>query len=210
MRGAKPTAALAAGVARDLALAAGETLVVAVSGGADSVALGALACEAAEAASARVVLAHVNHGVRPRAWQDEAVVLALGAALSRADSQAVRVAVRALPPGPGDEARLRNERYAALREIARDFGARRVATAHHARDQTETVLLALFRGTGPQGLAGIAPERALGHGLRLIRPLLRVDPLDLHAYCAAPSLRRRSSTRVTPTRRYAAMPSAHS
>ncbi len=185
MRGAKPTAALRDFVAGQLGLRAGETIVVGVSGGPDSVALAALTCSAAEAAGARVVLAHVNHGVRPRAWQDEAVVLALGAALARGESPAVRVAVRALPPGSGDEARLRRERYAALLDVARDYGAGRVATAHHARDQTETVLLALFRGAGPSGLAGIAPSRPLGDGVALVRPLLRIDPRELHAYCAA-------------------------
>jgi tRNA(Ile)-lysidine synthase len=183
MRGAKPTAALESSVAENLALGEGETLVVAVSGGPDSIALGALAARAANAVGARIVLAHVNHGVRASAWQDEAVVLALATAL--AQNANVRVAIRALSPGPSDEARLRDERYAALAEIARESGATRVATAHHARDQTETVLLALFRGTGPTGLAGIAPERELVPGLRVIRPLLRVDPIALRTYCAA-------------------------
>jgi len=183
LRGAKPTAALESSVARSLELAPGETLVVAVSGGPDSIALGALAARAAPAADARVVLAHVNHGVRPRAWQDEAVVIALGTALAQTAN--VRVAVRTLGLGSPDEARLRDGRYAALLEIARETGATRIATAHHARDQTETVLLALFRGTGPTGLAGIAPERELAPGVHLVRPLLRVDPLALRAYCAA-------------------------
>jgi tRNA(Ile)-lysidine synthase len=183
LRGAKPTAALEASVMQRLALASGETLVVAVSGGPDSIALGALCARAAQAADARIVLAHVNHGVRASAWQDEAVVIALGTALAGAAS--VRVAIRALSPGPPDEARLRDARYAALVEIARETSATRIATAHHARDQTETLLLALFRGTGPAGLAGMAPERELAPGLRLVRPLLRVDPLALRAYCAA-------------------------
>jgi tRNA(Ile)-lysidine synthase len=183
VRGAKPTAALESSVAGALELARGETLVVAVSGGPDSIALGALAARAANHADAHVVLAHVNHGVRGSAWQDEAVVLALGTSL--AHTGRVRVAIRALGPGPSDEARLRDERYAALVEIARAAGAGRIATAHHARDQTETVLLALFRGTGPAGLAGMAPVRDLAPDVRLVRPLLRVDPLALRAYCAA-------------------------
>jgi tRNA(Ile)-lysidine synthase len=183
VRGAKPTAALESSVASTLALGRGETLVVAVSGGPDSIALGALAARAAERADARIVLAHVNHGVRASAWQDEAVVLALGTDL--ASTGRVRVAIAALGPGSSDEARLRDERYAALARIARAAGATRVATAHHARDQTETVLLALFRGTGPSGLAGIAPARELAPGLRLVRPLLRVEPLALRGYCAA-------------------------
>jgi tRNA(Ile)-lysidine synthase len=189
MRGAKPSAALEAALDHDLALERDETLVVAVSGGPDSIALGALAARAAQRADARVVLAHVNHGVRDRAWQDEAVVLSLATSLAaQAGGTRIRVAVRALAPGSHDEARLRDERYAALLAIAREAGARRIATAHHARDQTETVLLALFRGTGPEGLAGMAPERELGEGIRLVRPLLRVDPAALRTYCAAQQL----------------------
>jgi tRNA(Ile)-lysidine synthase len=153
--------------------------LAAVSGGPDSVALGALLARSAAAAGASVVFAHVNHALRPSAWQDEAVVLALGAACG------VRVVAVSLPPGPPDEARLRDERYAALARLARAAGARRIFTAHHAADQTETVLLALFRGAGPAGLAGMQTVRELEPGLELVRPLLEVEPAALHAYCAA-------------------------
>jgi tRNA(Ile)-lysidine synthase TilS/MesJ len=111
-------------------------------------------------------------------------VLSVAAALRATGDGRVSVAIAQLPPGSADEARLRDERYAALVGIARERGAGRIATAHHARDQTETVLLALFRGTGPGGLAGMAPEREIVPGIALVRPLLRVDPVDLRAYCA--------------------------
>jgi tRNA(Ile)-lysidine synthase len=62
-------------------------------------------------------------------------------------------------------------------------GARRIVTAHHAADQAETVLLALFRGAGPDGLAGMAPRRPLDGDLTLERPLLRTAPDELVAYC---------------------------
>lgn len=172
-------AALEAAVARTVQLARGETVVVGVSGGADSAALGALLARAAPRAEATVVFAHVNHALRASAWQDEAVVLALGAACG------VRVVAVSLEPGPADEARLRAGRYAALAQIARAVGARRVCTAHHAADQTETVLLALFRGAGPAGLRGMPEQRELEPGLALVRPLLDVEPAALRAYCAA-------------------------
>jgi tRNA(Ile)-lysidine synthase len=88
--------------------------------------------------------------------------------------------VAAPPPDGDDEARLRAARYAALGEIAAASGAGCVATAHTAEDQTETVLLALFRGTGLTGLAGMAPTNEL-NGLRVLRPLLRATHAELMA-----------------------------
>ena len=182
MRGTHPERALEIALARQLMLRAGETVVAAVSGGPDSVALGAALAAACEAAGATLVLAHVNHGVRRGAWQDEAVVLALGATLG------VRTLVAARAPGTAAEERLRDERYAALARIARACGAERIVTAHHARDQSETVLLALLRGAGPDGLTGMLAARELEAGIRLERPLLRVEPGALRAYCAAQHL----------------------
>jgi len=179
MRGARPYAALEASVERFVEPAEGETLLAAVSGGPDSAALAALLARACRTGGARVVLAHVNHGLRESAWQDEAVVLALGASLG------ARVVAVSLPPGPADEARLRDERYAALAACARRCGAHRVFTAHHAADQTETVLLALFRGAGPEGLCGMPARRELVPGIELVRPLLTIEPEALHAYGAS-------------------------
>jgi tRNA(Ile)-lysidine synthase len=182
VRRARPAAALEAAVAERAALGEGEVVLVAASGGPDSTALAALLAKAAAQAGTELVLGHVAHGVRAGAGQDEAVVLATGAALG------ARVLVRALPPGPAAEARLRVERYAALGELARRCGSTRVFAAHHAEDQTETVLLALFRGTGPAGLAGMRAERPLEPGLTLVRPLLDVEPRQLRRYCEARGL----------------------
>jgi tRNA(Ile)-lysidine synthase len=179
VRGARPRAALEAAVADSVRARPNEVLLAAVSGGADSVALGALLARAAGACGATVVFAHVNHAQRDSAWQDEAVVLALGAACG------ARVVAVSLAPGSADEGRLRDERYAALAQMARKVGAQRIFTGHHAADQTETVLLALFRGAGPAGLAGMQPVRELEPGLALVRPLLDVEPSSLRAYCAA-------------------------
>jgi tRNA(Ile)-lysidine synthase TilS/MesJ len=91
------------------------------------------------------------------------------------------VRIAAPPPGRADEASLRGARYAALTELADVLGAAGIATAHTAEDQTETVLLALFRGTGLAGLAGIAPLRELPSGKPLLRPLLRATHAELLA-----------------------------
>ena len=90
-----------------------------------------------------------------------------------------------MPAGTADEARLRDERYTALSELARRVGATRIFTGHHERDQAETVLLALLRGTGPAGLAGMPAIRPLADGIDLERPLLAASPEDLAAYRAA-------------------------
>ncbi len=175
MRGAKPERAIAAIVDEQLDLQPGSTVVVACSGGPDSVALAELAAAAAQRRSARAVLAHVNHGLRPSSDQDEFVVVSIATRLGCA----VRVA--RVAPERSDEAHLRELRYAALVEIARACGAGAIVTAHTAEDQTETVLLALFRGTGLEGIAGMQPRRALVPGIDLVRPLLRVTHEQLRA-----------------------------
>jgi tRNA(Ile)-lysidine synthase len=177
VRGAKPERALELRAARACGVVAGEVVVVAASGGPDSTALAALAAVACAEAGGSLLLAHVNHELRPGAWQDEAVVLAAGAALG------ARVVAVSLASGSRAEARLRDERYAALAKIARDARATRILSAHHAADQTETVLLALFRGAGPGGLAGMPFRRELEPGIALERPLLDVEPEELRAYC---------------------------
>jgi tRNA(Ile)-lysidine synthetase-like protein len=130
----------------------------------------------------RLRLAYVNHGVRAAALQDECVVASLSAACGLA------VEIVRLMPEATDESSLRQARYAALYDVARREGCDAVATAHHAEDQTETVLLALFRGSGPDGLSGMPARRALGQGVSLARPLLHVAAELLRDACHARAL----------------------
>jgi tRNA(Ile)-lysidine synthase len=184
VRGARPGAHLDARVRAAARVAAGSTVVVATSGGPDSVVLAAVLDRIGRADGFSVVFGHVNHGTRDSAWQDECVVLALGARLERPVHIAALRATRDDGPREGardDEAALRAARYDALTAIARACGANAVATAHAAEDQTETVLLALFRGTGLDGLAGMPPRRPLAAGIDLVRPLLRVTRAELRA-----------------------------
>jgi len=182
MRGAKPERALDAVVIAAVTFEPGEPIVVACSGGPDSVALASVLDRVAREREVPLVIAHVNHGVRESAWQDECVVLSVAARLGRT------VKIAALSGVAADEGSLREARYAELARIARENGARTIATAHTAEDQTETVLLALFRGTGPDGLGGMPAERSLEGDLRLVRPLLRAGHEELRAELARSGL----------------------
>jgi tRNA(Ile)-lysidine synthase len=177
MRGARPDAAIEQHIERDGVIRRGERIVVACSGGADSVALAAALAAVRVPMELRLELAYVNHGTRASAWQDECVVLRAGAALG--------IPVRVMPvDAPGrNEQSLREARYAALLDAARETGANAIATAHHQEDQSETVLLALLRGAGTEGLAGMRARRELTDGVDLVRPLLRIGSEQLRYYC---------------------------
>lgn len=177
MRASHPEHALVQLIERGDVVKRGERIVVALSGGSDSVALAALLAAVAKPMELQLTFAHVNHGVRASAWQDECIALRLAATFE------VPIKLVTLSGEHTDESRMRDARYAALAEIAAACGAGAVATAHHAQDQAETVLLALLRGAGPEGLAGIAARRPLAQDVEVIRPLLRVMPADLRYYC---------------------------
>lgn len=182
MRGTRPERALEQAVEQGGVIARGESVLIACSGGSDSMGVAAILAAIAKPMDLRLTLAHVNHGVRKSAWQDEAVVLRASAALG------IPVKTVALHPERSDEATLRDARYDALVQTARECGANVVATGHNAEDQTETVLLALFRGTGPQGLAGMPARRSLAEGIDLARPLVRFARAEIREYVQSAGL----------------------
>jgi tRNA(Ile)-lysidine synthase len=173
MRGAKPESAIEQTIARDGVIRRGERLLVACSGGADSVALVAALAALRGTMELGLALAYVHHGTRESAWQDECIVLRIGAAFG------TPAHVCALEAGIRGERALRDARYEALASLAQRIGANAVVTAHHREDQSETVLLALLRGAGPAGLVGMRPRRPLTEGVDLARPLLRIGADDL-------------------------------
>lgn len=157
---------------------------MAISGGPDSV---ALLCVLADlAASWRLALeaVHVHHGLRgAEADEDARFVSALCDRLG-IPCRVERVAVRRATSGRArrsTQESARDARYAALREVARDRGADRVALGHTADDQAETLVMWMLRGSGTAGLAGIPEER---EGL-FIRPLLGIGRADILAYLEA-------------------------
>jgi len=163
-------------------LRGGETVLTAVSGGADSVALADVLASLARELDVTVHLVHVNHGLRPEADAEQASVERLAADL-HVPCHVERVAVRRKPPWEGLEAEARRARYGAFRAVAQRVGGQRIATAHTADDQAETMLMRLLEGAGPRGLAGIAPVRGL-----LIRPLLEARRADIEAHLRARGL----------------------
>jgi tRNA(Ile)-lysidine synthase len=165
----------------------GRTLLVAVSGGIDSVALLHALHEISQGADLKLLIGHVNHGLRgAESDADEASVAALAATLG-VPARAARVdPVSARAAGPSRDRPTLQEaaralRYAALRRMAEEVAAACIATAHTADDQAETVLLRLLRGTGPDGLAGI-PERSPDGCI--VRPLLRATRAEIERFAA--------------------------
>jgi tRNA(Ile)-lysidine synthase len=147
-------------------------VVVACSGGADSVALLALAVDAGLAP----IAVHVDHGLRTGSADDAELARALAEGLG-AEFHSTQVTVA---PGPNLEARARDARYAALEAARVEHRADVVLVGHTADDQAETVLLNVLRGAAASGLAGMAPR----HGT-LVRPLLDLRRADTRALCAA-------------------------
>jgi tRNA(Ile)-lysidine synthase len=158
---------------------AGDAVVAAVSGGADSTALAHVLAHVAPRVGARLVgLAHLNHQLRPAAALDEAacrelalrleVPIEVGRADVRAEAKARRTSI---------EDAARTVRYTFLAEAAARLGATRVAVGHTRNDQAETVLLRLLRGAGPTGLAGIYPRAGI-----VVRPLLDAGRQDVEAW----------------------------
>jgi len=166
-------------IRRERLLPPGARVLVALSGGADSVALTHVLLELSEHGGFSVVaLAHFNHQLRPTANRDEEFCRSLASGLGldfeveRAD-----VAGYARSQRLSVEDAARRLRYAFLERTAGRRGADHVAVGHTLDDQAETVLLKLIRGAGPTGLGGISPRKGL-----IVRPLLEVTKQDLTAY----------------------------
>jgi tRNA(Ile)-lysidine synthase len=150
-------------------------VVVAVSGGADSVSLVRALCAVkaqGPGGLGRLSVGHFHHGLRPEADRDEHFVRRLAAELCL-ECDVGRGQVQAAG-GEGIEAAARRARYDFLRQSAERIGARFIALAHTADDQAETILMRVLRGTGVAGLRGMPRTRKLGASVSLIRPLLGV------------------------------------
>ncbi len=164
-------------------LAAGDLIVVAVSGGLDSVALLYALHQLRQRFDLRLHVAHLNHQFRgAEAVRDAEFVRQLADRLGVPCTLATRdvpAVIRERKLSPQDAAR--QVRYEFLRALAVELSAQKIATAHHADDQAETVLLALLRGAGGHGLGGIQPVL---DGV-IIRPFLMTPRADIAAFASA-------------------------
>lgn len=148
-------------------------ILIALSGGADSVALFCMLKALSKSQQLSLAAVHVNHGLRDTANRDADFCLAL------CEKHHVPFFLKEVHLKTGGENEARQARYVAIGEIVAKWHADAVATAHHSRDQAETVLLHLLRGSGAAGLSGMAEMTLLQlqeGSLRLWRPLLKQSP----------------------------------
>lgn len=169
----------------------GATVVLAVSGGPDSMALlDAMDCLARRRDMRWTLhVAHLNHQIRGRAADRDARFVARQAALRGLPTQieSMNIPRMARSAGQSLEEAARNARYAFLERLALAGGATCVALAHHADDQIETILHNLIRGTGLRGLIGMPATRPIRDDspVRIVRPFLGIERRSLIEYLAA-------------------------
>jgi tRNA(Ile)-lysidine synthase len=163
-------------------LAAGDVVVVACSGGADSLALASAAVFEGHKLGLRVVGSTVDHGLQAGSAEQADRVVRQLATMGVDETLTARVQVDA-STGLGPEAAAREARYAVLEEVAERLGARSVLLGHTLDDQAETVLLGLARGSGGRSLQGMRPSFGV-----FARPLLGVRRVDTLTACRVEGL----------------------
>jgi tRNA(Ile)-lysidine synthase len=170
----------------------GDTVVVGVSGGPDSLCLLHVLKELQQELGVSLHVAHLEHGIRgEESRADAAYVEELGRAWGvPATLECGDVPAYAAEHKLAVEEAARRVRYLFLGRVAREVDAQSVAVGHNADDQVETILMHLMRGSGLGGLRGMLPVQTLGAEgwwtgpvLRLVRPLLEVSRSEIEAHC---------------------------
>ncbi|MDD3270741.1 MAG: tRNA lysidine(34) synthetase TilS [Syntrophomonadaceae bacterium] len=162
----------------------GDLVVAGTSGGPDSMALLHILIQLCPRLNFKLVVAHLNHGLRPEAAAEEKFVRdycqiqQIPFYSRQADVQEMATREKKSLEEAG-----RDCRYQYFAELAAELGATRIATAHHQDDNAETVLLNIIRGSGIKGLRGIRPVNGI-----IIRPLLCVDKNEIESYLAENSI----------------------
>lgn len=157
----------------------GCTVLMAMSGGQDSLALAALLRDLQPKWNWQLAIAHCDHRWRSDSAENAAHVAHL------ADRWELPFYGAVAPEPPATEADARHWRYAVLTQLAESHGYSHVVTGHTASDRAETLLYNLVRGSGMEGLQALGWERELGHGVRLVRPLLEFRRSDTARMCRA-------------------------
>lgn len=170
-------------IERNKMLKKGDSIVVGVSGGADSVCLLDVLNKLKDKYNLKITVVHINHCIRGKeADRDEAFVKSLAEKYGN-DYKAFSYPVEKMAEENGTtvEEMGRNLRYYSFRKVAGEKG--KIAVAHNKNDNCETMLMRFFRGTGVKGLGGISPVRG-----NIIRPLISVDRNAIEEYCDENSL----------------------
>lgn len=166
-----------------------DTVIVAVSGGPDSLCLLHILYRLRDKYNLKLVVAHLNHGLRPEALEEAQAVEELARDYTVCfEKKEVDIKAYKKENHLSEEEAGRRARYNFFHELAKKYKATVIALGHHYDDQVETVLFNIIRGTGPDGLAGILPARSEGM-VKLIRPLLFIRRSEIEDYCRLHNLK---------------------
>ncbi len=167
--------------------AEGSSLVIGVSGGADSVALLCGVCLLREELHIDPAVVHVNHQLRSSESDQDAIWVRDLCRRLEVPIQVVDVDVseQAADRRIGIEEAARDARYDVLHQAAKRLNVSTIALAHNADDQIETALHHLLRGTGLAGLKGMPSTRALSDRVQIVRPLLSIKRAEIEAFLAS-------------------------
>ncbi|MDP6180938.1 MAG: tRNA lysidine(34) synthetase TilS, partial [Desulfatiglandales bacterium] len=156
----------------------GDLVIVAVSGGPDSVCLLDILHELKAELAVRLVVAHYNHGLRGGEDESETRFVRHLASAMNFPFETENASFFIEGKTASLEERARNARYEFLERLKGKLHAQKIAMGHHLNDQAETVLMRLLRGSGPSGLAGIPPKR----DDTIIRPLIELKREEIDSY----------------------------
>lgn len=162
-----------------------DRIVVGVSGGVDSVVLLDLLDRLSDEYALTLIVAHVNHGLRGKeSDRDEKFVKEL----ARKKGLPFKLS-RQMGNSTNIQSLARDFRHKFFFDTAKKAGANKIALAHHADDQAETIILHLLRGSGLEGLLGMLESTEIGKGTKLIRPLLRFSRAEIEQYARGQGLK---------------------
>ncbi|SMC28981.1 tRNA(Ile)-lysidine synthase [Clostridium acidisoli DSM 12555] len=159
----------------------GDKVIVAVSGGPDSICLLRVLYELKDKLKIELAVAHLNHNIRGKAADEDAEYVRQFCLNLKIDFFIKKVDVNGLSREKGISSEMagREARYKFFNDLKQQINADKIAIAHNANDQAETVLMRIMRGTGIEGLVGIRPVRDNIY----VRPLIKVKRDDIEDYC---------------------------
>jgi tRNA(Ile)-lysidine synthase len=171
-------------ISRHQMISEGDSVIVAVSGGPDSVCLLHILHEVKDELQIDLVVAHFDHGLRPAEDERETAFSRTLAQSLQLPFETAKGRLLAKKTGGSKEEVARNARYAFLEKVREKHKAQKIALGHNLNDQAETILMRLLRGSGPSGLTGIPPSR----DDQIIRPLTEIERSEIEKYLKAKKL----------------------